>query len=134
MTHKLILNLFPRDIPNPDDFVLGAGREVPSIGGKTDGTDVQITLSFCQFVVESHSFLTGFDIEDLRGSVAAGGDVFPVSGESDATDDAVVFKGVENGDVQLAGDLFVEDREPIFPLAFVVCGGGIQILIDEGES
>ena len=69
--------------------------------------------------------MTGFHVENLGGSITACGDVFAVGGEADAADDAVVLEGMEDGDIELARDVFVEDGEPIFTLTFIICGGGI---------
>lgn len=57
--------------------------------------------------------LTSLDIEDLRGSIATGGDITAVAAEADAADHTRVSQVVDKLDVEHPGYSRIEDGVPI---------------------
>lgn len=77
----------------PNDLVLCARSEVASIGTEAYTANIQIGTSHrvrCIVIFQDADLLASIHIKDLRGFVAASGDIFAIMAKSNTAHDTVV--------------------------------------------
>jgi len=117
-----------------DELVLGAGSEVLAVRAEADAPDVQVAAYVDRVVLEDAELVAGPDVVDLRGPVAARGDVLAVLAEADAAHDALVRERVDQIHVERARHRLVEDDEPVVARLLEVGREALHVQVAEGVA
>lgn len=128
---ELVLDSAGRNVPDANDLILGASREILTVGTEADTANVQVAVFRETSVLEKGNGRSGFDIENLSRTVAASGHIATVSAEPHAADYALVRQVVDQLNVQHAPGAGVEDGEPIRLLLLEVRWQRLQIEISQ---
>jgi hypothetical protein len=122
------------NIPYSDQLVLGTGSKVSSIRAEADASDVKISNCVDRVVLENANLLSGHNVEDLCGSVAAGSNIFSIVAESNTTDNAFVLKSVNEIHIKDAGHQWVKDSKPISLYLLLMGRKALKVQLSKGVS
>jgi hypothetical protein len=70
--------------------------------------------------LKNANFLASYDIEDLRGPIAASGDVLSIMAKSDTTNYTFVGQGVKKINIKNSRHSWIKDSKPIFRYLLLV--------------
>lgn len=126
---KGIADSTARNVPDTDKLILSTGGKVFAIGAEAYATDVQITRDVSILVCKNADLLTSLHVVNLSRSVTSSSNVLAIVAESDTTHNTLMSKGVDKLDVQHAGNLLVEDYEPVIPCFLGVCWETVRVQV-----
>jgi hypothetical protein len=118
----------------PNLLILGAGCEELAIGTEADAADVKVAVLVHILVLQGGHVLTGGYIKDLSGTVATRCEIFAVTTETDAANDAIMDKMMHKLDIEHALHLWVEYGVPIGALSLLRSRQVIRIPVGQHVS
>lgn len=115
----------------PDELVFRSGGKVSPIRTKADTSDVQVSILVHRIVLKIRHLIARNHIEYLRGPIATRGHVLSVMAESNATDDAFVWKIMDQFHVQDPLNARIENCKPVRAFSLLVRAHPIRIKIGQ---
>ena len=111
----------------PDKLVLSTCSKILAIWTEADTPNVQVADRFDRLILKDANFLASYNIEDLRGSIAASGNVLSVMTKSDTADYTLMGQGVKEINIKNSRNSWIEDSKPIFRNLLLVRRQTLQI-------
>lgn len=110
---KRVSNGAGLNVPDSDQLVLCARSKVLAVGAEADASDVQVTTCVGAVVLQDTDLLSGDNIVDLSGLIAARCDIFAIHAEPNTAHDALMCQSMDEIHVEHARYRRVEDKEPV---------------------
>lgn len=112
-----------------DNFVLRSCRKVLAIRAKAHAADIEIAIFRQSRVLKNRDAMSGLDVEDLSGSVAAGGNKSTIETKAHTAYHALVVKGMDKIHIKHTLYSGIENGEPIVTFAFEMWWESVRVKI-----